>query len=377
MKTHVWIMLIAVFLSACGTVPVTTRNQGPVANATLKVEARLNTIADDYDKQMEKSGSLINDPLTRQYLQSVLDRLYPEFKQEMQIYLVNSSDLNAFMLPNGSLYMNVGLLARLENEAQLATVLAHEGAHYVDRHSIRQRNQVKNADASRLLLAMTGIPLLPELLTASSIYGYSRELETIADEMGFKRMLAAGYATDQASLAFSHLLEEVEAYDLKQPWFFATHPKLQRRIRNFETLHLNTQQVGEYGSERYQENLISWRLAAMEQDLKKGRYQSILAALRNPQRRSEYPPQSEYYLAEAYRLRGEAGDIERAESHFLNLLKHLPQHWQSHRALGVLYYRQKQPLQARVHLNRYLELSAENDAYVVGYLTKIREQLNE
>jgi predicted Zn-dependent protease len=47
------------------------------------------------------------------YLQGVMDRLYPEFKGKIHVHLYDSTQLNAFALPNGSIYFNIGLLARI------------------------------------------------------------------------------------------------------------------------------------------------------------------------------------------------------------------------------------------------------------------------
>ena len=62
------------------------------------------------------------------------------------IHVLINPSLNAFAYPTGAIYVHSGLLARLENEAQLATVLAHEIAHIVHRHAIRHLRQERNKD---------------------------------------------------------------------------------------------------------------------------------------------------------------------------------------------------------------------------------------
>ena len=97
----------------------------------------------------------------------------------MHVRIYDSTELNAFALPNGSIYFNIGLLARIENEAQLATILAHEAAHFIEKHSFRQRVSSKNYAA----FAVSGIPF-SRLVAVSSISGFSQDLEREADKKG-------------------------------------------------------------------------------------------------------------------------------------------------------------------------------------------------
>ena len=107
--------------------------------------------------------------------------------------VIKSPYLNAFALPNGSIYINQGLLSRFQNEAQLATVLAHEGTHFTHRHSFHLQRTVKNASLVNLVTRLMGLPQLVDLVIISSVLGYNRELETEADNEGYKRVVAAGY----------------------------------------------------------------------------------------------------------------------------------------------------------------------------------------
>ena len=83
--------------------------------------------ADEFDRALAHAGKVNPDPALNAYLQGIMDRLYPEFGGRLRVRPLNAQQINAFALPNGSIYVNSGLIARFENEAQLATVLAHEG----------------------------------------------------------------------------------------------------------------------------------------------------------------------------------------------------------------------------------------------------------
>jgi tetratricopeptide (TPR) repeat protein len=95
--------------------------------------------------------------------------------------------------------------------------------------------------------------------------------------------------------------------------------------------------------------------------------------LTNPERRFEYPPEASYYLGEAYRQRGEAGDLERAEHEYHSVLEAAPQFAPPHRALGLLYYKRGDKTLAAPLLRRYLELApaAADRGYIEHYLNEI------
>jgi hypothetical protein len=145
--------------------------------------------------------------------------LYPGFKGRLHVHLLNAQHINAFALPNGSVYVNAGLIARFQNEARLATVMAHEGAHFTHRYSLQQAEQAKNASAFALVVAMLGVPLVGDLVAFSSMFGYSQEHEHHADEIGYQ-WLATGYDPRESVRTFEQLLAEIRATaDIQEPFF--------------------------------------------------------------------------------------------------------------------------------------------------------------
>ena len=83
------------------------------------------------------SGKVLYGDEVSQYLNEVLDLVlanHKNLRQEIRLYLVRDAEFNAYTTSNGIIFVNTGLLAELETEAQLAFVLAHEVVHYVDNH---------------------------------------------------------------------------------------------------------------------------------------------------------------------------------------------------------------------------------------------------
>ena len=218
---HILPLLAIALLTACETTPITPMHGYEDTQSLTPEESRLWYSAAELDQQLEKSGSLYKDEDLRAYIEAVMHKLYPEYDDAIMVHIVDSPSLNAFALPNGSIYINTGMLSRLENEAQVATVLAHEGVHFTNKHSWKQRRNVKNSTAFSTGFGMVvGIPGIGDLISLSSIYGYSKDLEREADAEGFKRLQAAGYDVRQAPVTFEFLLAEVEALDIDEPYLF-------------------------------------------------------------------------------------------------------------------------------------------------------------
>src|SRR5690348_5115176 len=91
-------------------------------------ERRLWDQAKEEERKLRDKAPLYQDPLLEDYLNQVAGRLAPPELQgqeaiRLRVYVIRDPTLNAFTYPTGSIYVHTGLLARLENEAQLAVVL--------------------------------------------------------------------------------------------------------------------------------------------------------------------------------------------------------------------------------------------------------------
>jgi beta-barrel assembly-enhancing protease len=81
---------------------------------------------------------LFNDPVSN-YINKVADILLesqPDLRKELRFYVAKSASVNAFSTDKGIIIVNLGLVAQLENEAQLAYILSHEIIHYVKKHNM-------------------------------------------------------------------------------------------------------------------------------------------------------------------------------------------------------------------------------------------------
>jgi beta-barrel assembly-enhancing protease len=119
-------------------------------------------------RKLSVSSSLLRDPVLEEYLADVASRLLPPGTLDAgvspSVHVLINPSLNAFAYPTGAIYVHSGLLARLENEAQLATVLAHEIAHVVHRHAIRHLREERTKDLWKRIAVVTTPLVLGPLL---------------------------------------------------------------------------------------------------------------------------------------------------------------------------------------------------------------------
>lgn len=198
----------------------------------------------EVERQLDRRGQVAVDPELLAYVTSVGEALIPKDAVDprltIRFTLHRAAEPNAFALPNGSIYVSLGLLAQLESEAQVAAVLAHEVAHVTHYHAFRfERDYRSTAVMVNLLglgaavvggwgalLAHAGV----ESLAVGALYGYSRDLEEEADRGALTAVNAAGYDVGQIPALFRRLMIDYDGTHVDTPLFYSDHPRLQTRI---------------------------------------------------------------------------------------------------------------------------------------------------
>src|SRR5436190_8431656 len=223
------------------------------AQAQTKIKAGFNLFSTSDDVQIGQQSAveasqqlpLLNDSQVNAYVNRIGQRLAqnaggPNF--QYQFHVVNQSDINAFALPGGYVFVNRGVLDNAKNEGEVAGVLAHEISHVALRHGTHQ--------ASKAYLAQAGISILGGILggkigqnTAQIIntvgglglnalfLKYSRDLETQADVRGSQILTASGY-TPVDMVNFFKTLETVDKS--KSTNWLSDHPAPPDRIARIQ-----------------------------------------------------------------------------------------------------------------------------------------------
>ena len=369
------IAVLCLGLAACAGAPVVEIDSRTDVNALNERQSRLWYAADNLDQEIKKRHLVYDDVELTAYVQQVLDQLYPELAGTLQVELFNSPHLNAICLPNGHIYINIGLLARLDNEAQLATILAHEATHFIRQHSAQQRNSTDGAIlVGTGVEILTGIPFSGTLLAGSVMSSYSQAHESEADTDGFARLVEAGYDPREAPKTFQKLLQEVEVLDIDQPFMFASHPKLEHRIASFNRLVAGVDDpAGVLNADDFLQRTEDLREATLVRYLDMNNHKVLLLILEDPVLRRRYTEHPDFYLGEAYRLRNSEGDDVLAVQAFTQSIEADPSYAQAYRALGLLMMKQGQKKAAIRNLSVYLSLSpdARDREYVETYLRQL------
>ena len=180
----------------------------------------------------------------------------------------------------------------------------------------------------------------------------------------------------EAAEVFRLMLEEVEALDIDQPFLYSSHPRLEERIQTLTELSLG--HVGSNGVkevERFQKFTGDLKGVVLQRYLQQQDYKRLMLILEDPSRRSLYPDHARFYLGEAYRLRNEKGDLEKAKQAYVTSTQEAPLYAPNYRALGILAMKAKQSAEAIEYFEHYLRLTlpGEGNAYVESYLKKLKD----
>jgi beta-barrel assembly-enhancing protease len=334
---------------------------------------------------IRRRGVLFNDVAYAKRLNELMTALYPEFEGAITVRVVNDVTPNAFAFPNGDVYFSLGLLARLENEAQIAMVLGHEGAHFVQRHSYRGRQSRLVAGTIAGVIGIAGGAvgggamlgaLGGQIVVLGGAAGHGRDLEREADAIGFARAQKIGVGKRDAVRAFEVLRDFVKHSDQPAgPFLFASHPKLEERIESLSGRD-GKEETTMSPTTEFAALHKSLRLAWLPLEISAGRYRAMVAALEDEKIRQSMPPEALLYLSEAYRLRGLSGDTELADKQLDEAAKLVVNYAPVSRALGLRAMRWGHRDDALMRFNEYLERAprASDRAFIESYIKQLQEE---
>ncbi len=199
------------------------------------------------DKQEVQIGRQINQQLQKgqggvrfyqnsavnEYVKRVGQRLATTSQRSDVPYtfqVVRDSRVNAFATTGGYVYVTTGLLAAADNEAQLASVVAHEIGHIESRHLIEQMRQTAIARGLTTAAGLNQNVAANIGLELALFRPNSREDEFEADQIGLRLLRQSGYAESAAPEFMKKLLKQGSS----TPAFLSTHPAVPDRIEELE-----------------------------------------------------------------------------------------------------------------------------------------------
>jgi predicted Zn-dependent protease len=351
-------------------------------------EKRLWNRSEEEQKRLNHSSYIYEDPILTAYVNDIAQKLIPENVKEkgllVEVKIIKNPLLNAFAYPNGVIYVHTGILTKMENEAQLATLLGHEMTHITHRHTIENYRSVKNTTAVLATVQMAATPfgvygglanLLGSVGAMAAVTGYSRELETEADRGGLESMIKAGYDPREAPRLFELLKKDVEEQKIKEPFFFGSHPRLQERIDNFNQFIVENKSVtqGVRNTDRFMAQISSLLLENAQLDLSMGRFSSAQNGIERFLQEEPQNASGHYYLGELYRQKGDKDDWDRALKEYILAVEYDSSYPEPHKAIGLIYYKQGFKERSVKEFEQYLFMAP--DAGDRGYIEQFIEEL--
>ena len=385
MRYAVVVLIGCLLAGACSTTGPMLTKEDLIARDD---EQRLWQRSIEEQQVLDNTGFVHRDRELQEYLNGIAKRLQPQetlSAMAFRIVVLKDPHLNAFAFPNGVIYVHTGILARMDNEAQLAVLLAHEMAHCIHRHAIRAFRGFKRKH-DRLAVLQKPEPVsdgdlaafLGSTETVATVTGYCQRLEAEADRAGLEMVLTAGYDLKEALRLFEHLTKDLKAEKTREPFFFGTRPRLQNRIQNcreFLRSHGQGQAEGVKNTEIFRGKIQKVLFENALLDLKAGRFPSAYRGLEKYLTVNPQDPRAYYLLGEVFRQRAKEKDITRAKKYYERAILLDPSYPEPYKAVGLIYYKEGEKRRARRSFESCLLLSPHepDSAYIRGYLEKCDE----
>jgi predicted Zn-dependent protease len=240
-----WVLLVLLLASGCGSFSAPSLPSLPsLGPPSGDEEVR---ISREFHREAKKHFKFVNNPEVERYIdrigQRILSAMGPQ-PFDYRFFVVEDSQLNAFAVPGGSIYMYTGLIERAKSTDEIAGVLGHEITHIKGHHMARSSGPDAISVLSLLsmvLLARSGAGAqaagaVGQAVAATRQIAYSRQLEMEADTLGVRYMAAAGY-DPKGSLGFLKTLDQERALNpVDVPAYLMTHPVSQERVANMEQI---------------------------------------------------------------------------------------------------------------------------------------------
>jgi len=156
---------------------------------------------------------------------------------EYEFFVLRDPSPNAFALPNGHVYVHTGMLARLDDEDQLAGLLAHEINHVAGHHGIIEHRATRKKTIAGMVIGSLG-PWggVISIGLQTSVYGFSRELEQEADDRATEVLLASRYDPHALPDVLDILGRDYEGLSPRTSTVWSTHPEVRARAETSRAL---------------------------------------------------------------------------------------------------------------------------------------------
>jgi predicted Zn-dependent protease len=365
-------------------------------------EAQFMAAAGQEVDQIKRQIKGIQDPELQSYVERVGRSLVPKWVDAQQFNftftLIADPSLNAFALPDGTVVVHSGLVAALENEAQLAAVLGHEIAHATHRHGYRgykdQQSKQKwfglgSMIAGLVVGSQTDSPAAglitgvgSQLALGAAVNGHGRKLEDEADVVGLYYMVEAGYDYQEAPEVWRVFNQYTKDQNKVENWFFSDHSTHAARIKNL-TKSINADYRGSVprdklrtGEEEHQQAVARLKQQNAMANFQKKEFAQAKRSLAASLDRNPRDANAHYNMGRVLWAEGGARNAQEVLDHFANAVQLEPNAAAPWRDIGVVFYELRDMNRAAMAFENYLKLAPDGPEAprIRAFLEVLREQ---
>ena len=223
--------LSALVAAGCATTGI-NKGQFNIVSSAEEVE-----MGRQFTAEVEKEYKVYDNPAVTAYVQGVGNRIVKVCDRtdiEYRFGVIEKDEMNAFALPGGFIYVYTGLMRQMDDESQLAAVIAHEVGHVAARHSAERLSQMYGYQfiASLVLGKNPGMyaELFSNIFSTTGFLYFGRKNEYEADRLGAKYLNAAGYEVGGMVELMSKLKDLEGREPTKFEEWLSTHPPTGERL---------------------------------------------------------------------------------------------------------------------------------------------------
>lgn len=225
-------LLLGAVLGSCAVNPVTGKRELAFVSESQEVQ-----MGRDYAGQVAQEMGVYPDSGVQRYVSAIGVRLAKASERPQLPWafaVMDDPQVNAFALPGGFIFVTRGILAHMNSEAELASVVGHEIGHVTARHSVQQMTRQQLLQIGMVAGAIASDKVAQNLGLISGVAGvlslkYGRDDETQADGLGFRYALNDGYDVRKMVDMFQ-ILQRVGGKAGRIPEWQSTHPDPGNRI---------------------------------------------------------------------------------------------------------------------------------------------------
>jgi len=427
MKRLVSLIVVIVFIMTTAMPSSALKRHKVLPKSLEKLQDKLIDQTEEAEDILFNSGAVYEDKEAEAYLneigRSIIPPDFTDENVEINFKIIRDPTVNAFACPTGSIYVHTGILARLENEAQLAFLLGHEISHIVNKDSVYFMNSYHNKTVTAKLCDVVFAPAsvffgaLVDLIAsgfflfhAATVTGYNREQESRADKEALTNGNRQDYNLTEATRLIEILMAERDRYvNAEEVYFLMSHPHNKARHRAMKrtiTKKFSESTGKKLNEERFFKNMVKIKNYNASLNIKMDRLEHAMDNLKTVLDKIPDNAEAHFYTAEVYRNMYSDSDKlkhelntktwyklrrrikkeklvdqwrEKAFEEYESALQYDPGYYDAYRGLGLLWRDCGERVKALEHLNKYLEFKedAKDKRYVTSLIKKLENERDE